>query len=147
MSSSPRPSAPRPALPRVRLPFHGTVRIVFSLVLFVLGPISWFATIDSAELRSTGATVWSCYASGLYLGGTAAWKDRRRWVRVAFAGEVLFVALSLWLFFGLARLPAAAPEPERAPDFTLAAQDGSTVTLSTVLSEGPALLVFFRGHW
>ena len=129
------------------MPFSGTVRIVFSLVLFVLGPVSWFMTIDSAELRASGATVWSCYVSGLYLGTTAAWRDRRRWVRLTFAGEVGFVALSLWLFFGLARLPEAQPEPERAPDFTLTAHDGSEISLASALAQGPVLLVFFRGHW
>lgn len=134
-------------LPPPRVPFHGTVRIVFSLVLFVLGPISWFGTIDNAELRATGATVWSCFASGLYLGGTAAWKDRRRWVRVVFAGEVLFVALCVALFFFGARLPASAPRVARAPDFTLPDCDGNSVTLAHELASGPVLLFFTRGHW
>lgn len=129
------------------MPFSGTVRIVFSLVLLVLGPVSWFGTIDSPDLRASGATVWSCFVSALYLGGTAAWKDRRRWVRLAFVGELLFVGLSLWLFFGFARLPAATPGQERAPDFTLTAHDGTTVSLAESLARGPVLLVFFRGHW
>jgi len=146
MSPSTGPSAPRPALPKVRLPFNGTVRIVFSLVLFVLGPISWFGTIDSAELRATGATVWSCFASALYLGATAAWKDKRRWVRLVFAGELAFVALALWMFFGMTKLPQGE-QVARAADFTLPDQDGTPVTLSQELARGPVLLFFTRGHW
>jgi len=149
VSTPPRPAAIRPpaAVPKRKLPFHGTVRILFSLVLFVLGPISWFGTIDAADLRASGATVWACYVSGLYLGATAAWKDRRRWVRLVFVGELLFVGLSLWMFFGLARLPAASARPERAPDFTLTDAHGASVTLSTELARGPVLLFFTRGHW
>ena len=135
------------ALPTRKLPFSGTVRVLFSLVLFVLGPISWFGTVDTPDLRASGATVWACYVSALYLGATAAWKDKRRWVRVVFAGELLFVVLSLWLFFGFARLPEAAARPERAPDFTLVDQDGVSVTLASELARGPVLLFFTRGHW
>ncbi len=37
---------------------------------------------------------------------------------------------------------------DRAPDFELAdAKDGTTVKLSAVLEEGPAVLSFYRGHW
>ncbi len=34
-----------------------------------------------------------------------------------------------------------------APDFTLAAHDGSTVSLGDLLAKGPAIVVFYRGHW
>lgn len=146
MSTSHNPAGARPVLLPPRVPFHGTVRIVFSLVLFVLGPISWFGTIDNAELRATGATVWSCFASALYLGGTAAWKDRRRWVRVVFAVELAFVALALWMFFGMTKLPQGE-QVARAADFTLPDQDGTPVTLSQELARGPVLLFFTRGHW
>jgi len=35
----------------------------------------------------------------------------------------------------------------RAPDFSLPDQTGRTVSLSTVLQRGPALVVFYRGEW
>jgi hypothetical protein len=44
-------------------------------------------------------------------------------------------------------------EPERvavgdvAPDFTLRAHDGTTITLSDYRSSQDILLVFYRGHW
>jgi cytochrome oxidase Cu insertion factor (SCO1/SenC/PrrC family) len=35
----------------------------------------------------------------------------------------------------------------RAPDFALPAHDGRTVTLAELVARGPALVVFYRGHW
>lgn len=34
-----------------------------------------------------------------------------------------------------------------APDFTLAAKDGGTVTLSDYRGKKRIILVFYRGHW
>lgn len=36
---------------------------------------------------------------------------------------------------------------ETAPDFTLPAAGGGTVTLSERLAEGPAVVAFYRGVW
>lgn len=36
---------------------------------------------------------------------------------------------------------------EAAPAFTLPSHDGRTVSLSDLLARGPALVVFYRGHW
>lgn len=36
---------------------------------------------------------------------------------------------------------------EGAPDFSLAKQDGSLVTLSDYRGEKNVVLVFYRGHW
>lgn len=49
-------------------------------------------------------------------------------------------------------LPATPVEPaatdgERAQAFSLAGHDGSTHTLQSMLAKGPAVLVFYRGHW
>jgi hypothetical protein len=123
-----------------------TVRVVFSLLALVLAPLSWLWTIDNPALRATGATAWMMLASALFLSLSAAWRDRRTWVRGVAALEVATVGLSLWLFFGFSRLPAARL-PERAIDFTLPDQEGRPVTLSAELARGPVLLVFFRGHW
>lgn len=35
----------------------------------------------------------------------------------------------------------------RAPDFVLPAHDGRTVTLAELVAHGPAIVVFYRGHW
>lgn len=69
--------------------------------------------------------------------------------------------MKLWLtcvLVLLVALPAvAAPQAksrttpvavgETAPDFTLESHLGGTVTLSKVLERGPAVVVFYRGHW
>jgi peroxiredoxin len=34
-----------------------------------------------------------------------------------------------------------------AEDFTLADSVGTLRTLSSLLSDGPLLIIFFRGHW
>jgi hypothetical protein len=43
----------------------------------------------------------------------------------------------------------AAPvaEQARAPELELLAHDGRTVSLDQLLARGPAVLVFYRGHW
>ncbi|MCA9704645.1 MAG: hypothetical protein KDK70_02210 [Myxococcales bacterium] len=43
------------------------------------------------------------------------------------------------------RPPVAAEAT--APEFDLADQFGNTVTLTELLVGGPAILVFYRGHW
>lgn len=40
-------------------------------------------------------------------------------------------------------LPLAAT----APDFVLKSHEGKDVSLSTMLKDGPAVLVFYRGYW
>jgi hypothetical protein len=35
----------------------------------------------------------------------------------------------------------------RAPEFSLTAHDGRTVTLAELVAHGPAIVVFYRGHW
>ncbi len=39
------------------------------------------------------------------------------------------------------------PAGEPAPAFSLTAHDGTTVSLADVIRDGPAVLVFYRGHW
>ncbi len=41
----------------------------------------------------------------------------------------------------------AKKEGDQAPDFSLPADDGGTVTLSEMLNQGPVLLLWFRGGW
>ncbi len=36
---------------------------------------------------------------------------------------------------------------ERAAAFTLPDQDGTVVSLDALTRDGPAVLVFYRGHW
>ncbi len=45
--------------------------------------------------------------------------------------------------------PRATPmaDAQQAPLFALPDQDGQTVELSSLLAEGPVVLLFYRGHW
>jgi hypothetical protein len=36
---------------------------------------------------------------------------------------------------------------EMAPDFSLPNHKGEDITLDSLLSDGPAVVVFYRGHW
>ena len=49
----------------------------------------------------------------------------------------------------VALLASAAPadEPKPVADFTLPDATGSAVTLSELVSDGPAVIVFYRGGW
>jgi hypothetical protein len=64
--------------------------------------------------------------------------------RLAASGVVLTISGS-----GCRLHTAQAPvaEQARAPDFELPAHDGRTVTLAELVARGPAVLVFYRGHW
>ena len=51
---------------------------------------------------------------------------------------------------GCARYVPSAPGPAAeaaAPDFALTDASGETVTLAALRSEGPVVVVFYRGHW
>lgn len=57
-------------------------------------------------------------------------------------------------FFLLLSLPALAQTPpvklkvgDTAPDFALPNGDGKLVTLADYTSQGPVILVFYRGYW
>jgi len=134
-------SSATPTAPSVR-----TLRALLSLLALVLAPLSWFWTIDQPFLRASALTSWVLLAVALGLALSAARGDRRVWVRAVVVVQVAALAVALWAFFGLARLPETRV-PERASDFTLPDQDGHPVTLSAELAKGPVLLVFFRGHW
>lgn len=42
---------------------------------------------------------------------------------------------------------AAKGEGDAAPDFALPNSAGDVVSLASLLSRGPAVIAFFRGHW
>ncbi len=71
--------------------------------------------------------------------------NRRSFVR----GSLLVFALSaLGLATGCLRTrgPSVAMSAP-APDFTLRSHDGKDVSLTSLLRDGPAVLVFYRGYW
>lgn len=140
------PSVIPPGLLRPRPDPRRTVRVVFSLVALVLAPLSYWWSIDDPTLRATGMSAWMMLSTALFLSLSAAWRDKRLWVRAVAVFELGALGLALWAFFGLSSLPDRTA-PERAPDFTLPDQEGHAVTLADELGSGPVLLVFYRGHW
>lgn len=48
---------------------------------------------------------------------------------------------------GSSETPPGSVAPDQAPAFALAAQDGTTVSLSERLKKGPLIVVFYRGQW
>jgi len=143
-SPGPRAAVRRPDPP----PPRRTVRVLFSFVALILAPLSWWISIDDPLLRASGMTAWMLFSAALYLSLSAAWVDRRPWVRLVALGQLGALGLGLWMFFGLSRLPDSSLSGlERAPDFVLPDQEGRSVRLAEELTRGPVLLVFTRGHW
>jgi hypothetical protein len=62
----------------------------------------------------------------------------------------LFVFFSYEIFYVLKQVPLSAQAPrvgEKAPEFTLADQNGKPVSLAELLSPNGVVLIFYRGHW
>jgi len=76
--------------------------------------------------------------------GAARLGARLAWGAPGYVGAVLAISGA-----GCRLHTEAAPvaEQARAPDFELPAHDGRTVTLAELVARGPAVLVFYRGHW
>lgn len=58
--------------------------------------------------------------------------------------------LSCWALGSLGCLAtrgANVPLGQAAPGFSLDSHDGKVVTLDALVAGGPAVLVFYRGHW
>ena len=60
------------------------------------------------------------------------------------------IAISLVVVSCLPKLETREPSievKEIAPDFTLQDHNGEDVSLDSLLVNGPAVVVFYRGHW
>ncbi len=79
-----------------------------------------------------------------------------RWGRLRYAHPVrlprllvLATASSLVASAGCRLTTEAAPvaAQQTAPDFELPSHEGGMVGLDDLLAQGPAVIVFYRGHW
>ena len=114
------------------------------------GGISYMLLLDVVWIRSTAIPNLILMGVGTALCIRAALRPRRGWTMWLGAGGTLVTLLFVVAFFGLFRLPDAEGTPAVGtlpPDFTLADQDGTQVSLSSFRSRGPVLLVFYRGYW
>ena len=80
---------------------------VLGLVLVLAGMPAYMALIDVPLMRSTGLPTFALAALGVIAGGVAAWRDRRRWVRIIAGANFALLALFVAAFFWLGALPAA----------------------------------------
>lgn len=89
-------------------------------------------------------------------GDSAAWAARGAARARSVAGGAIGRRAAMAAFSVLVLTIACGGLPSRgqpveirdvAPAFTLPSHDGRTVSLSELLARGPALVVFYRGHW
>lgn len=131
-------------IPRVR-----SWPIWITLLVTLSGPFVYMGLLQNAWVRATGAPMFALMAVGALAGWLVAVRNRKRLVRIVAGFNVLLLALMMFGFFVLARLPAdpAFAALTTAPDFTLNDETGAPVSLAAARSGGPVHLVFYRGHW
>lgn len=73
----------------------------------------------------------------------------RTWRSLVAATALLALAggAAVWSGCALETRGPALAERAKAPDFTLRSHQGARVALSELLRRGPAVIVFYRGHW
>lgn len=122
---------------------------LLGLVLTLAGPFVYISLLWHPFLRSTGLPAFILIASGCIVAMLALRRDRRWRVWLLTGAALAWSAFFAVGFFVFAALPPAhvLADGERAPDFSLPDAKGNTVSLADVRAGGPALLVFYRGHW
>lgn len=128
---------------RSRLPLLG-------LLLTLVAPIVYMALVGFPTLRATGLAAFVTAGLGCVLGFVGVLRGTNRRGRIFAGASAAMTALYLAAFFGLAALPATASTlavGEPVPSFVLPDQNGQSVALDEAHAHGPALLVFYRGHW
>lgn len=122
--------------------------LLAGLVLIVASVPLYMVCIDDPLCRSTAWPTFLLAGVGLLACLRAAMLDRRAFVRVGAAVSVGLLGYFVYAFFVFAALPKPADATlANAPDFTLPDQDGKPVALAEIRAGGPAMLVFYRGHW
>jgi len=95
-------------------------------------------------------------AALLFFGLFRAFGSPQRYRGKVFGSILAAVALLLFAFFSyeifyvLRQVPLSAQAPrlgEKAPEFSLADQNGKTVSLADLLSPNGVVLIFYRGYW
>lgn len=129
---------------------RGAWLLLGGLLLALAGVPLYVALIDVPMLRATGVPALGSMGLGAMLAGLAWRYDRRKWVRIASAAELLLIGALVAAYYTLSALPAPSGNADTlvsAPDFTLPDHTGREVSLEATRSAGPVLLVFYRGHW
>jgi len=126
-----------------RLPLLG-------LLLVVAAPFAYWSLMRFPTLRATGLAAFVTAGAGCLLGLAGVWRGTNRRGHILAGAGLVLTALYGAAFFGLAALPAAAATlivGKPVPTFTLPDQNGRMVSLEESHTDGPTLLVFYRGFW
>ncbi len=126
-----------------RLPLLG-------LLLTLAAPFAYWAFVGFPFLRATGLAAFVTAGLGCFVGLVGVLRGTNRRGRIFAGVGVALTTLYGVAFFWLAALPATAGTPvvgKPVPSFILPDQNGHMVSLEEAHADGPALLVFYRGHW
>lgn len=124
--------------------------LVVSILIAVAGLPAYTLLLDVPWLRSTGIVAYALAAFGLILAIIFGRGARGKLGRIAIGANAFVLAFCFFVFFQLLSVPAPAAVADQlrvAPDFTAPNQESRPVSLAATLRQGPALLVFYRGHW
>lgn len=129
---------------------HAGLLALVGLSDVILGLVLYWALMDNAWIRSTAVPSLALIAAGLMVCVFGVYHRRSIITIASTSVATLLGAAFVFLIFGLTALPAAQGAPnigERAPEFSNLNQRGESVALADLHKGGPALLVFYRGHW
>ena len=71
----------------------------------------------------------------------------RRWLAAAASVAALGGVAGTYAACTIETRSPSLAERARAPEFSLKSHQGATVTLTELVRNGPAVVVFYRGHW
>jgi hypothetical protein len=129
---------------------HAGLLSIGGFVAVLIGLAVYWFLMDISWVRSTALPSLVLIAGGLAVCGFAVYQQRSITTIASTSLASLLGMLFVFLIFGLTRLPAAAAAPQvgqNAPAFSISNQLGQKVALADLHKNGPALLVFYRGHW
>ena len=124
---------------------HAIVGLIAALGSFAV----YLSLIDHAWHRENGLLALSFAATGGLFGLWGLIRAERWPVRILGVLAVAVAVFFWWVYFPGSRVPEVAGLElgAAAPQFTLNDTAGQPVSLSSLTAQGPALLVFYRGHW
>lgn len=142
-STAPDPRAPSRAASAKRAALIG-------LPVTLVGMVSYMLLMDVPWIRSTALPNIVVALIGMAISVWAMARCRSWWTVPTGAASVLLGGFFMYFMFVMSVQPEAPNAPavgERIADFTLPNQEGRPVSLASLHANGPALLVFYRGHW
>jgi hypothetical protein len=123
---------------------------LIGLAVTIVGMVSYMPLMDVAWVRSTALPNTAAVVLGMAVSIWAVTRRRSGWTVPTGAMSVLLGGFFLYFMFVMAVLPEVTAAPavgDRIAAFTLPNQEGEPVSLASLHENGPALLVFYRGHW